>query len=263
MKSKLLLHNLKLFFLYFFSVILVIVYLFLIIWTFCYTLFVWYLLVAAFSACIIIYWLHRSKRQAVKFLLLGLFLFFILSPFNLKQYNRRAENLQNRISQNGELSTKEKLGVYGCLLMITVFDIIPFPEAAVENFYLLFPSKDGQRTFRSNTVLGAPSIMKAAKAGQNGRIAWNRWNFVYNKDFRYAIALDPCTIRTVEKEGYKEVRLSTDFGYRENFVTVHANTFLRGMFTFRVDEGLFYYLQKEGWLHPYHAVWIAHLRTGR
>jgi energy-coupling factor transporter transmembrane protein EcfT len=257
MKSTSLQHYLKLFFLGSFSIILVLVYVFLIIWTYCYTLFVCYLLVAAFSACLIIFLLQKSKRQAVKFLLLGLFFFCVLSPFNLRQYNRRAEDLQNKINHKGELSTKEKLGVYGCLLMITVFDIIPFPEAAIQNYYLLFPAKDGQRIFHDQSILKSPSIQRAVKINKKGHIEWNRWNFIHNRDFRYAIAFDPCTVATIEKKDYKEVILTTDFGYRENFVTTHASNFLRGLFTFRVDEGLFFYLQQKGWLHPYKAIWIA------
>jgi hypothetical protein len=259
MKSQSILYYLKLFFLWFFSLALIFIYLFLIVWTYCYTLFVCYLLVAAFSACIIIYCLHGSKQQAIKFLLLGLFLFCVLSPFNLKQYNRRAEELQNRINHKGELNTKEKLGVYGCLLMITVFDIIPFPEAATENFYLLFPSKNGQRVFYDQSILKSPSIQRAVRLKQKGYISWKRWNFIFNKDFRYAMAFDPCTITTVDKKEYKEVMLTTDFGYRQNFVTVHATSSLRGIFTFRVDEGLFWYLQQKGWLYPYKAIWIAKL----
>jgi hypothetical protein len=259
MKSQTLFHYLKLFLLYFSSAILLFVYLFLIIWTYCYSLFVCYLLAAAFSACVIIYCLHHSKRQAVKFLLLGLFLFCVLSPFNLKQYNRHAEDLQHRINQKGELNFKEKLGIYGCLLMITVFDVVPFPEAAVENFYLLFPAQGGQRIFYKQSILQSPSIQRAIKLKQKGYISWNRWNFIFNKDFRYAMAFDPCTVTTVDKKEFKEVMITTDFGYRENFVTTHANSFLRGMFTFRVDEGLFWYLQQKGWLHPYKAVWVARL----
>jgi hypothetical protein len=260
MKSQSLQHSLKLFFLWFLSVILVFIYLFLIVWTFCYTLFVCYLLVAAFSACLIIFFLHKSKRQAIKFLLLGLFLFCVLSPFNLKQYNRRAEDFQNRINQKGELNTKEKIGVYGCLLMITVFDLIPFPEAAIQNYYLLFPAKDGQRFFYDQSILKSPSIQRAVKLNKRGYIEWNRWNFIHNKDFRYAMAFDPCTVTTTDKEGIKEVTLTTDFGYRENYVTTHASNFLRGLFTFRVDEGLFFYLQQKGWLHPYKAIWVARMR---
>jgi len=261
MNSQSLQRYLKLSILWFFSVFLIFIYLFLIVWTFCYTLFVCYLLVAAFSACVIIYFLHKSKRQAIKFLLLGLFLFCVLSPFNLKQYNRRAEALQNRINRKGELNTKEKLGVYGCLLMMTVFEIIPFPEAATQNYYLLFPSEDAQRFFHDQSILKSPSIQRAVKLKRKGYIQWNRWNFIRNKDFRYAMAFDPCTVTTAEKDGIQEVLLTTDVGYRENYVTTHASNFLRGFFTFRVDEGLFFYLQQKGWLHPYKAIWVAKIRS--
>lgn len=261
MKLQELLKYMKAFFQYFFAVLLVVTYVFLMVWSYCYTLFVCYVLTAAFIASIVIYFSHRSKRQSVNFLLLGLFLFFILSPFNLKQYNRRAESLQYRIEHKGELNTREKLGIYGCLIMITVIDIIPFPEFGIQNFYLLFPTSKKERIFHDSSFLESPSIMKAVKEKSTDQIAWRRWDLVYNKDFRYSIAFDPCKINVFDKSGYKEVHLTTDFGYRERVVTIHASHVLGGIFTFRVDEGLFWYLQQEGWLHPYRAIWIAKLKS--
>lgn len=260
MKYKSVLDNLKLILLYFVSIVLIIAYVFLIIWTYCYSLYVCYLLIAAFAACTIIYWLHDSKRQAMKFLLLGLGLFALLSPFNIRQFNSHSEALQVRVNAKKELTTKEKLGVYGCVMMITVFDFIPFNEASTENFYLFFPNKEKRRFFNSNAILNSPSILKAVKTNEKGYIGWNKWNYVFNKDFRYAIAFDPCTVTSTIKDGYKEVTLTTYFSYRKNYTTIHATSFLRGMFNFRVDEGLFWYLQDRGWLHPYQAVWTARIR---
>lgn len=259
MNSKLFFQSLKLVLLYLFSAFIVIIYLFLVIWTYCYSLYVGYLLITALVASLILYFLNRNKRQAMKFLLLGLLLFCLLSPFNIKQYNRRAEVLQTRISNKGDLTTKEKIAIYGCLMMVTVFDFMLFPEAGKENFFLFFPDEDNQRVFISNSILQSPSIQKAIKTKQKGDVTWNRWNYVFNKDLRYALAFDPCTIYTVDKLGYKEVVLTTDFGYRKDHVTVHASSFLRGIFTFRIDEGLFYYLQQKGWLHPYRAIWKARI----
>ena len=261
MNSKSLLYHLKYIFLHTLAFLLLLSYVFLITWTYCYSLFVFYLLISAFLACIIIFCVNKSKRQAIKFLLLGFFLFLILSPFNLKQYNRHAEALQKRIENRGELNTKEMLGVYGCLVMMTVFDMIPFPEVGVENFYLFFPVDGTQRFFHDNSILKSPSINRAIQSNEKGYIAWNKWNYVFNRDFRYSLAFDPCTVRTIKKEGHKVVILTTDFHYRENYVTIHANTFLRGYFAFRVDEGLFFYLQKKGWLHPYTAVWKAEVNN--
>jgi len=34
-------------------------------------------------------------------------------------------------------------------------------------------------------------------------------------------------------------------------------TLIRKPLTLKVEEGLFGYLQKCGWLHPYDAVWVA------
>lgn len=238
---------------------LILTYVFLIAWTYCYSLFVCYLLIAAFLASMIIFTVNKSKRQSIKFLLLGGVLFVLLLPINLRQYNRHAEAFQERINNGEELNTKERLGIYGCLVMLTVFDLVPFPEVGIENFYIFFPDQDKQRVFNSNAFLNSPSILKAIKFNPTGYVAWNKWTTVFSKDFRYSVAFDPCTIRTERKEGYRAVTLTTEFSYRKDYVTIHAHGFMRGWFMFRIDEGLFWYLQERGWLHPYTAIWKAEL----
>ena len=229
------------------------------LWSYCYSLYVSSVLIIAFLSSIVIYLLKRNKASAMKFLLLGFFIFVVSIPFNLRQYNLRGEELQKRVNNSIELTTREKLGVYGCIIMIMSFDAIPFPEASEENFYLLFPVDGKKRTFYSNSMLNSPSIMRAIKTGQKGQIGWNKWDFVLNKGFRYIVAFDPCTIETVTKNSRTDVTLSTYFSYRKNYPTVHATNILHGWFTFRVEEGLFWYLQEKGWLHPYTAIWKANL----
>jgi len=259
MKSKAFFHFLQFFLFYSFSSMLLLVYIFLIVWTYCYSLYVSYLLTAAFVASIIIFCVNQSKRQSVKFLLLGIVLFMLLSPFNIKQYNRHAEILQQRVSHQEELTTKQRLGIYGCLIMVTVFDLIPFPEAGIENFYLFFPSEGKQRVFHSNAILNSPSITREVKRKSTGYVKWDRWASIFNPDFRYALAFQNCRISTERRIGYREVTLTTDFQYRKDHFSFHANNILHGIFAFRIDEGLFWYLQEKGWLHPYTAIWKAKL----
>lgn len=259
MKSNLFLHRLKIALYYFLSIFLIIIYSFLIAWTYCYSLYVGYLLAAAFVASIIIFTINKSKKQSIKFLLLGGLLFVILLPLNLRQYNNHAETLQKRINNNQELNTKERLGIYGCLIMVTVFDIIPFPEVATENFYLFFPDQDHKRVFHSQTFLTSPSVLREVKRKTLGYVTWNKWSSVFDPDFRYALAFDPCLINTVTVDNHLLVTLTKEFAYRSNHTTIHANGFMRGWFAFRIDEGLFYYLQEKGWLHPYTAIWKAEI----
>jgi hypothetical protein len=261
MNSKSVLKTLKNILLHLCSFLIIGIYIFLIVWTYCYSLHVLYLLITAFLACVVIYCIDRKKRQAMQFLIIGLILFVLLSPFNITQFNRNSEKLQKMVNEKKELSTKAKLGIYGCVIMITVIDIIPFPEAGKENFYLFFPCEEKKRVFHSNSILESPSIMQAVKNKETGFIAWNRWDMVGNKDFRYSLAFDPCTVTAIKKNEHKEVTVTTFFSYRENYPTIHASHFLRGIFAFRVDEGLFYYLQQQGWLYPYTAIWIAELKN--
>lgn len=259
MKFKSLSNLSRSFLLNFFAVLLVLAYVFLIFWTYCYGLYVGYLLLTAFLACIIIFMFNRNLAQAMKFLLLGALLFLLLSPFNIRQYNSRAENLQLRINRHQELSTREKLGIYGCFLMLTFFDIVPFPEVGQENFYLLFDHHGRAREFHSNAFLRAPSIARAVKTRHRGEITWNKWRYVFNSDFRYILAFNHCSLRVIRKNGENTVALSTYFGYPQNHTTIHASHIFGGIFAFRVDEGLFWYLQQKRWLHPYTAVWLARL----
>jgi hypothetical protein len=260
MKSKTLLCVLKCFFFYSFYFVLVLTYIFLIAWTFCYSLYVCYLLTAALGASIIIFYVNNSKRQSVKFLILGLVFFFVLSPLNIKQYNSRAATFQDRVNRNEELNKKERLGLYGCLMIVTFFNIISFRELGTQNFYLFFPVKNQQRVFYSNSILNSPSIMREVKKKSNGHIQWNKFTSVFDPDFRYALAFKNSSIATEITNGYREVVITRNFSYRKNHFTYHAGNIFRGLFSFRIDEGLFWYLQQKGWLHPYKAIWIAKLR---
>jgi len=190
-------------------------------------------------------------------LLAGLALFVISSPYSLRQYNKNAEAFQVQINDGYHLHFKEKCAIYGTLLIITVADIVPFPEASIQNFYLLFPKKSGTRIFYDNDYLRAPDVQAMMhKKGKNS-VEWNKWGERFNGNFRFAAAFDPCTLEITDEGNQKKATLVTYFHYRKNYTTHNANHILNGLFAFRIDEGLFWYLQHEGWLHPYNSVWIA------
>jgi hypothetical protein len=74
-----------------------------------------------------------------------------------------------------------------------------------------------------------------------------------NKESRYALALNPCTLKSKEFEDYSEVSIEVQVAYPEKYRAV----LLKVPFEIAVEEGLFHYLQEEKWLHPYKAIWKA------
>ncbi|WP_316830205.1 hypothetical protein [Pedobacter aquatilis] len=184
-------------------------------------------------------------------------MFVLSTPYNLRQYNRNAAAFQAQINSGYHLNFKEKCAIYGTLLIITAGDIIPFPEASIQNFYLLFPKKSKTRVFYDDAYLRAPDIQALLNKKGKNAVAWNKWGERFNGNFRFAAAFDPCTLEVTNEGSKKKATLVTYFNYRKNYTTYNANHYLYGLFAFRIDEGLFWYLQHEGWLHPYNAVWIA------
>jgi hypothetical protein len=67
--------------------------------------------------------------------------------------------------------------------------------------------------------------------------------------------LNPCEVYPPLKNGrITEYKISVDVSYPySSEIFLIDNQFIQ----LRVQEGLFHYLQKEGWLHPFRAVWKA------
>jgi len=237
--------------------IIIFVFLFLLIWTYCYSLHIFYGLALVLIFAIISFFRKQNRRFITITLCAGFLLFILSTPYNLRQYNQHAEAFQEQINAGFHLSFKEKAAIYGTLLIITVGDIIPFPEASIQNFYLLFPKESKTRIFYDNDYLRAPDIQAVINRKGKHEVAWNKWSERFNGNFRFAAAFDPCTLEITDEGDQKKATLITYFSYRKNYTTHNANHLLNGLFAFRIDEGLFWYLQHEGWLHPYNAVWIA------
>ena len=233
------------------------IFLFLTLWTFCYSLHVFYFFIITLILASIAFFKGKSRRFVTITLLAGLAIFAFSTPYNLRQYNRNAAAFQAQINSGYHLRFKEKCAIYGTLLIITVGDIIPFPEASIQNFYLLFPKKSKTRIFYDDDYLSAPDIQAMLNRKGKNEVAWNKWGERFNGNFRFAAAFDPSTLEITDEGDQKKATLVTYFHYRKNYTTHNANHFLYGLFAFRIDEGLFWYLQHEGWLHPYTSVWIA------
>lgn len=237
--------------------LLAVVFVFLTAWTYCYGLHFFYLMLVVLIGASLLYYRKRQIKPVFYALLLGLMLFGLAIPYNLKQYNKNGAAMQRKINSKNHLSFREKCGVYGNLLMLTVVEFIPFREASKMNFEMLFPNNNQIRLFSGSDFTKAEDIEPLLNRKGKIHVEWNKWNERLTDNFRFAVAFDSCTVETFDEGPSKNVFLTTRFSYRKNYTTAHATHIFNGLFEFHVYEGLFWYLQKEGWLHPFTAVWVA------
>jgi hypothetical protein len=201
----------------------------------------------------IVFW----KIKGVNYLYGSLFSLFIftgvLFPQSLNRYNQKTDEYMNKIEAGQGLSFKEKASIYGLNFFMSVLAYPIYPEVSKESFFLMFNTEDGTRVFEDDFFMGSQKIRDAIK-NKNSRVAWRGSEYLLgNKESRYALALNPCNLDVKEFEDYSEVSVEVQVAYPEKYRAV----LLKVPFEIAVEEGLFHYLQKEKWLHPYKAIWKA------
>lgn len=158
-----------------------------------------------------------------------------------------------KIDSGKDLSFKEKASIYGLNFFMSIVAYPIYPEVAKESFYLMFKTEEDTRVFEDDFFMGSKRIQEALKKKES-KIAWSGSEYIVgNKESRYALALNPCKLRIKEFESFSEVSVEVPVCFPKKYRAV----LLKVPFEIAVEEGLFHYLQKEKWLFPYKAVWIA------
>ncbi len=201
----------------------------------------------------IIFW----RLKGVKYLnasLVSLFIFTIaLFPQSLNIYTTKSADYLARIESGQKLTFKEKASIYGLNFFMSIVAYPIYPEVAKESFYLMFKTEEATRVFEDDFFLGSERIQKALK-NKKSEVAWSGSEYILGaKETRYALALNPCKLRTKEFENFSEISVEVPVCYPKKYRAV----LLKVPFEIAVEEGLFHYLQKEKWLFPYKAVWRA------
>jgi len=199
----------------------------------------------------IIFW----RLKGIKFLYASLFFLFIfigvLFPQSLNIYNTKTDEYMAKIESGQELSFKEKASIYGLNFFMSVFAYPIYPEVAKESFYLMFKTEDGTRVFEDDFFMESQKIRDAIK-NKNSRVTWRESEYIMgNKESRYALALNPCNLDIKEFEDFSEISVEVPVAYPVKSRAVLVNAPIE----ITVEEGLFHYLQKENWFHPYTAIW--------
>ena len=163
------------------------------------------------------------------------------------------EKTMDKIKKGEEPSLYEKCSIYTMHMAVYMFGWPLSPEAASEIFKMSFPWNREKTVFRENDFfMESPTVQKALKGlqeGQRKRIAFKA-ETAYNTaspDHRVALAVNPGYLYKKDGKVYLESYAHYPY-YSATPITIFGARII-------IQEGLFHYLEKIGWMHPYTMTW--------
>ena len=201
-----------------------------------------------------------AKKKIKKLLLYSFFieilLFILFIPLSNKEYNNKSNSYFLKISKGEDLTFLQKLNIYSFNIGLAIFAYPIFPEISKETFYLIFPSKD--RSFESDFILKSKRIQDCYRKGIS-TVNWKSSDFhSYTSvqgyyEARASLALNPCVIKKEIENRRNKYTARVHVWYYPK-----AKILLIPVLNLHVEEGLFNYLQKIGWLNPYYATYYCY-----
>jgi hypothetical protein len=236
-------------------------YFFIAIWSFCFGFSVSYLLIGLIVIGIILYFKKTNQNAIRNSFVAGCLIYIVSLPFSLMEYNKKIERFKADLEKGNKLSIKDKFGIYGLNLIIGVVAFPIYPEVSKETLLLCIPNTR-KRIFNDGFFLQSNKIKQEIKKLKNLNqesskiIFWNTNEYnIDHSEARYALALNPCTLKITKINTYEEVSVSVKVSYPYKSTAI----LMTKPFFIRIEEGLFGYLQKEGWLFPFEAEWKTRL----
>ena len=168
---------------------------------------------------------------------------------------QRLNHLSARPVELSEFSWFNKVEIYTVYVLMNVLGAPLYPEIAKEGSLMLLPSSDGKvMTFESEFFLESEFIQnKLDNYSEPVRLAWPPNSYrLGGSETRIALALNTGTLHV--EDGKAKVSVPCTWP-KQSLVNVG----LPGLLDIRVQEGLFWVLEQEGWIHPYTAVCEADL----
>jgi len=168
---------------------------------------------------------------------------------------QRLNHLSARPVELSEFSWFNKVEIYTAYVLMNVLGAPLYPEIAKEASLMLLPSSERQEmTFESDFFLESRFIQNALdNYSEPVRLAWPPNSYgLGNAETRIALALNTGTLHV--EDGKAKVSVPCTWP-KQSLVNVG----LPGLLDIRVQEGLFWILEQEGWIYPYTAVWEADL----
>lgn len=202
-------------------------------------------------------WKQKSQRIFLLTPLVWGILNLVLIVQSLRIYNHERDRYMSVVSAGGELEPREKVNVYVLNIFMSLCAWPLYPEVARESFLLMFPCDKGERRITGAFFLDSKLVQKkirGMKAGDSVSVRWSGNDYVLGRrEARYALALNPCRITLLNSAMPRryEARVSVSYPPRSKVAVIG------GPLPLYVEEGLFAYLQRCGWLYPYEAVWVG------
>ncbi len=163
------------------------------------------------------------------------------------------EKTMDKIKNGEEPSLYEKCSIYTMHMAVYMFGWPLSPEAAGEVFIMSFPWNREKAILREDDFfMESPTVQKALKGlqeGQRKRIAFKA-ETAYNTaspDHRVALAVNPGILYKKDGKVYLESYAHYPY-YSATPITIFGSKII-------IHEGLFHYLEKIGWMHPYTMAW--------
>ena len=185
-------------------------------------------------------------RSLVLFFI-GVFINGCIYVFGLQDWT------MNKIQKGEDVSLYEKCSIYTMHMAVYMFGWPLSPEAAGEIFKMSFPWNREKAIFRENDFfMDSPAVQRALKGleeGQRKKIVF-RAETAYNTaspDHRVALAVNPGFLYIKEGKVYLESYAQYPY-YSATPITLFGAKII-------IHEGLFHYLEKIGWMHPYTMTW--------
>ena len=163
------------------------------------------------------------------------------------------EKTMDKIKNGEEPSLYEKCSIYTMHMAVYMFGWPLSPEAASEIFKMSFPWNRETAILREDDFfMESPTVQKALKGlqeAQRKRIAFKA-ETAYNTaspDHRVALGVNPGYLYKKDGKVYLESYAHYPY-YSATPITIFGLKII-------IHEGLFHYLEKIGWMHPYTMTW--------
>lgn len=163
------------------------------------------------------------------------------------------EKTMDKIKNGEEPSLYEKCSIYTMHMAVYMFGWPLSPEAASEIFKMSFPwNRETAIQREDDFFMESPTVQKALKGlqeGQRKRIAFKA-ETAYNTaspDHRVALGVNPGYLYRKDGKVYLESYAHYPY-YSATPITIFGLKII-------IHEGLFHYLEKIGWMHPYTMTW--------
>ena len=159
----------------------------------------------------------------------------------------------NKIQKGEDVSLYEKCSIYTMHMAVYMFGWPLSPEASGEIFRMSFSKNREQNIYKKNDYfMDSPAVQKALKGLEEGqrKIIVFKAETAYNTaspDHRVALAVNPGFLYKKDGKVYLESYAHYPY-YSATPITLFGAKII-------IHEGLFHYLEKIGWMHPYTMTW--------